>query len=147
MQEQDQLKNWLKDNLEEELRAVHFSTEARAKVKKTVITGKGIKSINEVNAIDGRVKPNAAEIVGLSDRDISWWEHRIALPRGIFAACVIILLLITGVYTTTFFYVAPQEIAQFQADRPQVIVPSDNTPFGALQMAVLHMPDNGGNQK
>lgn len=128
MQEKDRFKDLLQGNLEEEMRAVHFSPEARAEVKAKLIAS--AKTANTTGSSQH------------SERNASWWDQRIALPRVAFAACIALLLLITGIYTRTFFCVTPQEIADYQADR-QIILPRDNTPFGALQMAVVQLPNKG----
>lgn len=123
----DGFKEWLHNQLEEEMSTLHFSQEAKSKVRAKLI---------EQEQTEKAVR----------QQEHTWWNKIIVLPRVSLAAGVILLLVLAGTYARTLFWVTPQEIANFKADR-QIILPSDNTPFAALQMAVLQLPEEGSKRK
>lgn len=108
----DNFKDWLKRNLEEETEEIYFSERARDKVRRSINT-QSKKSVHSG----------------------SWWTRKVSLPLTVVAFSLAALVILTGIYTRTFFYVSPQEIARFET-QPQIILNNDYTPFGALQNQV-----------
>jgi len=123
MWKEDEFKDWLRNNLEEELETIRFSAEAKAQLK--------ARAAAHTQAADNL--PADAHVAG---KNLSWWNRRIALPRAALAAGIIFLLILTGFYAGALFYVTPGEIAAYKADR-EIVLPRGNTPFGAIQTAVL----------
>ncbi|KUO62546.1 MAG: hypothetical protein APF84_02000 [Gracilibacter sp. BRH_c7a] len=112
MKKNEDFKDWLRENLQEETKEIYFSEEARNKVRESMHMSS---------------KPVTA-----SPR---WWNKRVSLPRAVVSFCLAGLLLLTAVYTRTFFYVSPQEIARLEA-QPIIFLHNGNIPFGALQHQV-----------
>jgi hypothetical protein len=133
--QEDKFKDWLQDNLEEELRTVRFSPEAKARVQAQV-------SVQAPAAVNPAVQAPAGSFP-TAGKNLSWWNKRISLPWTVLAAGIILLLALTGFYAGSLFYVTPREIAAYKADQ-EIVLPTGNTPFGAMQMATLHLPDKGG---
>lgn len=112
MKKNEDFKDWIGQNLREETREVYFSEEARNKVRESInLSSKYSKA---------------------SQR---WWNKRVHLPRAVVAFCLVGLFLLTAMYTRTFFYVSPQEIARLET-RPSIILNTGDIPFGALQHQV-----------
>ena len=135
MNERDQFKEWMQENLKEEMHNIRFSPEARSQVKEKIAENNGKNTNKDANI---QVHPNW--------RNNSWLNKKLALPWTAIAACFLCLFIVTGLYTRTLFYVTPQEIASYQSEK-QIIIPRANTPFGAIQMASLELPDKGVSAK
>lgn len=148
MQENDEFKNWLQENLEDEMNAIHFSPKARAQVTtkiKTEITAKVTAKVTEGTAANDACSLPKSSFSN-AVRKHAWRQRSIAFPWTVCAASILLLLIVTGYYVKTLFFVTPHDIARFNEDR-QIILPGDNTPFGAMQMANLQLPDQGVTKK
>lgn len=119
MKKNEDFKDWIGQNLQEETKEVYFSEEARNRVRESIrLSSKHSKS---------------------SQR---WWNKRLSLPRAVVSFCLVGLLLLTTIYTRTFFYVSPQEIARLET-QPSIILNNGDIPFGALQHQVTASLEKG----
>lgn len=126
MENNDLMGKWLKDNLDEELKDIRFSAEAREKVRERICNP----------------DRESAEIPKLSDQSRPWWNKHVVISLRAASFCLILLITLAVAYAKTFFYVSTEEIARFET-RPKVILHDNGIPFGALQhlVAAASNPD------
>lgn len=117
MEDRDLFNSQLKTCLEEEVKDIRFSAQAREKVRKTILNDPDINSASKMK--EGLLL-NA------------WWNRPVALPLKAVSFSFIALLLVAAFYTKTFFYVSKKDIAQYEQEK-KITVYYEGVPFGAVQ--------------
>lgn len=119
MENNDVMGKWLKENLDEDLKDIRFSAEAREKVRARISS----------------CEQTALEIPKPTDRLRPWWNKHVIISVRAASFCLLLLITLAVFYAKTFFYVSTEEIARFET-RPKVILHDNSVPFGALQHLV-----------
>jgi hypothetical protein len=117
MEENDRFKDWVQKRLNEEMNEVCFSEEARDKVR---------------NRIKEQAIPKE-----------NWWNKQIAVSSRVVSFSVLFLIMLTVLYTRTFFYVTPQQVAKFE-NREKIVLHDGGVPFGAVQHLVASLENGKG---
>ncbi len=115
MEDKDFFKDLIKNCLEEEIRNIHFTDDAKDRVK---------SRINE--------KRMSSRLTTLNSPAAHRWIKPVYIPLKAVSLCLVVFVLLTTLYSRAFFYVSPQELARFE-NRQKIIVHDGGVPFGAVQ--------------